>query len=96
MTRREVKVNLREGIGVSSVSERERKAKLKTEVFRMKINWPIGLYREIQYIANIEGKFLTDTVMELVREGIRNWREGKTKRLTKGSGQQRENKKVDP
>lgn len=62
----------------SWVGERERKsgkrATAKEETFRVRINLGIGLYREIQYIANQEGWTIVKTISYLCRSGIKAWR----------------------
>lgn len=77
---------IRDDLGVASVSEKERQSKKEVGgTFRMKnINVPIGMYRQIQHIAEVEGKTISGTVMSLLRIGIRTWREDGNKGQTSG------------
>lgn len=78
-------VDFRQDMGVSSVSEKERRSTKEVgSTYRLRnLNVPIGLYRDLQYVAEQEGKQLPATVFLLLRLGFKEWREDRVKRLTR-------------
>lgn len=66
-------------MGVSSVTEKERRSKKEVGTTQRitNLNLPIGMYREIDLIAESEKKRFPETLCMLLREGLRTWRSRK-------------------
>jgi hypothetical protein len=63
---------------VRSVTEKERKSTRESgETRKINLSFPAGLYKQIQYIAELEGNTVSRMISLLCRVGVREWRTGR-------------------
>jgi len=61
--------------GVTSVTEEERlSTKEVGEIRKHTLNIPVGIYREVEYIATIENLSFAKTIALILRKGVQTWR----------------------